>query len=264
MAPQPRRNSRPSRSSSRGKRVSTQKNPAFPGRVVKVWVALVGALTVVGGGLLMVDGRSVPRVDGMSLSPLAAAAFEGRRSDPVYQTRQAIEAGRWQAIVIHHSGNVIGSPASIEREHEARNLRGLGHHFIIGNGQGMEDGQLHIGYRWLDQLPGAHAAGDNGDWYNRNAISICLVGDGNRRPFTQAQLDRLDTLLDSLCRELNIPRDRVYLHSQIAPVSDPGKLFPADRILTAGPDQQPGAPVAGRPNAAPQPTKTASAERGTP
>lgn len=207
-------------------------------RAVIVWAALVGAMTVVGGVLLLVDGRT-PRTDGQSLSPLAAASFEGRRADPVFQTRSAMEPGRWKAIVIHHSANVVGSPASIEREHEARNLRGLGHHFIIGNGQGMDDGQLHIGYRWLDQLPGAHAAGDNGQWYNLNAISICLVGDGNRRPFTQAQLDRMQTLIQSLCRELEIPADRVYMHSQIAPVSDPGKLFPADRVAVAPNRQTP-------------------------
>jgi N-acetyl-anhydromuramyl-L-alanine amidase AmpD len=196
-----------------------------------VWASLLGALTVVGGALLLVGGP-LPRVDGLSLSPLAAAAVEGRPSDPVFNTRQKIQDHRWQAIVIHHSGGVVGSPASIEREHEARNLRGLGHHFIIGNGNGMEDGQLHIGYRWLDQLPGAHAAGENGQWFNLNAISICLVGDGNRKPFTAAQLDRLRVLLDSLSRELGIPRDQVYLHSQIAPVADPGRLFPADLALS--------------------------------
>ena len=61
--------------------------------------------------------------------------------------------------MIHQSGSAYGKPSTIEAEHVAQNLRGLGHHFVIGNGSGMDDGEVHVGYRWLDQLPGAHAAG---------------------------------------------------------------------------------------------------------
>ncbi len=216
------------RRSSRSTRPRNRAAASAGTRVKVVWLSLFGAMTAVGALLLMVDGRPIPRGDGLSLSPLAAASFDGHSADPVFNPRKPIQPGRWQAIVIHHSGNVLGTPASIEREHQAQNLRVLGHHFIIGNGNGMDDGQLHLGYRWLEQEAGAHVGGEVGDWYNKNSISICLVGDGNRRPFSQAQLERLETLLDSLCRELQIPRDRILLHSQIAPVADPGKLFPGE------------------------------------
>lgn len=187
-------------------------------------------MTAVGGLLLGLDWKPAPRMDGLSLSPLAAATTGGSAADPLLRTRRPMDVARWQAIVIHHSGSVVGSPASISREHEDQGIKGLGHHFVIGNGQGMDDGQLHIGYRWLDQLPGAHASGPNGDWFNLQSISICLVGDGERRTFTPAQINRLRELVSVLCREMDIPRDRVYLHSQIAPVTDPGRLFPADAI----------------------------------
>ncbi|MBX3385321.1 MAG: N-acetylmuramoyl-L-alanine amidase [Phycisphaeraceae bacterium] len=199
-------------------------------RVVIVWASLLGAMTAVAGGLLMLDWKPVPRMDGLSLSPLAAATSTGSKVDPVLRTRSPLDVARWQAIVVHHSGSVVGTAATISREHEDRGIKGLGHHFVIGNGQGMDDGQLHIGYRWLDQLPGAHAVGPNGDWFNLQSVSICLVGDGDRRPFTQAQVARLRELVAVLCREMDIPADRVYLHSQIAPVSDPGRLFPPDAI----------------------------------
>jgi len=39
----------------------------------------------------------------------------------------------------------------------------------------MDDGDIDVGYRWLDQLPGPRF-GAKGDWYNRNSIGICLVG----------------------------------------------------------------------------------------
>lgn len=188
-------------------------------------------MTVVGGLLLVLDGRPVPRVDGLSLSPLAATSWgAASATDPILATRAPLDTKRWQAIVIHHSGSTVGTPASIEAEHQSRNLRGLGHHFIVGNGNGMEDGQIHIGYRWLDQLPGAHAAGPHGEAYNLHAISICLVGDGNRRAFSQAQIQRLGVLIDTLQRRFDIPRERVLLHSEIAPVSDPGRLFPVQAI----------------------------------
>lgn len=198
-------------------------------RAKKVWVAFLASMTLVGELLLMLDGRPVPRVDGLNLSPLAATTWGGGGAvDPVMMTRRPLDKQRWQAIVIHHSGSTVGSQETIEAEHQAQNLKGLGHHFIIGNGKGMDDGQVHIGYRWLDQLPGAHAAGPNGDAYNLHAISICLVGDGNRRPFTASQVSRLTALVESLQREFNIPAQRVLLHSDIAQVQDPGRLFPVE------------------------------------
>lgn len=232
------------RSSSRRPAPATRSRSSDQGRRVRVvWISFLGAMTLTGGLLLMLDGRPVPRIDGLSLSPLAAATGVGSgSSDPVFQTRRPLDRERWQAIVIHHSGSTVGTPASIEREHEARSFKGLGHHFIVGNGSGMDDGQLHLGYRWLDQLPGAHASGANGDWFNQHAISICLVGDGNRRGFTPGQLQRLQTLIAGLQAQLGIPSDRVYLHSDIAGVNDPGRLFPAAQFRAA----PPAAPVLAR------------------
>lgn len=198
-------------------------------RAQVVWISFLGAMTGVGGLLLMVGGKPTPRADGLSLSPLAAATTLGgvETIDPVTQTRAGLDHERWQAIVIHHSGSPVGSPVSIAKENESRGIRGLGHHFIIGNGSGMDDGQVHIGFRWLDQLPGAHVGGTSGDWYNEHAISICMVGDGERGAFTVAQTQQLSSLIASLRRQLHIPADRVYLHSDIVPGSnDPGRLFP--------------------------------------
>jgi N-acetyl-anhydromuramyl-L-alanine amidase AmpD len=193
-----------------------------------VWVSFLGAMTAVGGLFLIASPRPIPRLDGASLSPLAATTV-ATTDGSLTQTRARLDVNRWQAIVVHHSGSIVGSPASIEREHEARRFDGLGHHFIIGNGHGMEDGQVHIGYRWLDQKPGAHAAGPNARFYNDHAISICLVGDGDRRPFTPAQLATLQALVESLRKQLALPADRVLRHADIAPgVSDPGRFFPAD------------------------------------
>jgi len=191
-----------------------------------VWVSLLAAMTVVGGSLMALEGRPAPRVDGFILSPLVEAG-EPNSIESIFRTvRKPLDRERWTGIVIHHSGSPIGNGTTIASEHEAMGLRGLGHHFVIGNGNGMQDGAIVAGYRWLDQLPGAHAGGKDGDAHNLHSISICLVGDGNRRQFTQTQYSQLVQLTAALCRELKIPVEHVYLHSQIAPTSDPGVLFP--------------------------------------
>ncbi len=208
-----------------------------------VWVSFLGAMTVVGGLLLLTSGPS-PRTDGISVSALAAATITSTGTANLIQTHKPLDVSRWQAIVIHHSGATRGDPASISKEHRDAGFQGLGHHFIIGNGTGMDDGEIRIGYRWLDQLPGAHAVGPNEKFYNEHSISICLVGDGNRAGFSQAQIQQLTTLVDALRRQLNLPAERVLLHSDLAPVSDPGKLFPAGLygLPTGSPVGQPVGP----------------------
>lgn len=189
-------------------------------------MSFLGSMTLVGGLLLALEKRPSPRLDGRSLAPLLASSGP-TGVEAITRTRAPLQGESWRAIVIHHSGSAVGSPATIAAEHEARNAKGLGHHFVIGNGSGMADGELHVGFRWLDQLPGFHAAGPSGDWHNLHSISICLVGDGNRRAFTPAQLRRLVQVVSTLSRDLGIPQEQIYLHSDIAPASDPGRFFPA-------------------------------------
>jgi hypothetical protein len=197
--------------------------PVSP-RSKAVWGALALSMSTVGGLLYLLQGPG-DRLEGLSLPPMVAAA--GTSSiEAIFQTRQAIGPQRWQAIVIHHSGSVVGSPGSIDVQHKAANLDGLGYHFVIGNGSGYGDGDIHVGYRWLDQLPGAHVGGMNGDWFNRNAIGICLVGDGRRRPFTEQQARRLVQAVAALAERLEIPPDRIYLHSDVNPTDSPGRFFP--------------------------------------
>ncbi len=188
--------------------------------------SLVGAMTLVGGLLLALDRAPSANLGGLALPPLLATGSP-RSIEAVFSAPKAgIEKGRWQAIVIHHSGSPVGTPASLESQALAQNLKGLGYQFVIGNGKGIGDGELHISRRWIDQTPGAHAGGENADWLNTYSIGICLIGNLNRDTISQAQWDRLMELVTSLSRELGIPAERVYLHSDVAPTTDPGSFFP--------------------------------------
>ncbi len=199
--------------------------PALSLRTRLVWGSLVGSMTLVGGLLWVMDGAKSPRVDGWSMPALAQASAPSS-IESVFATRASVEKGRWTSIVIHHSGSTVGSAQTIEAQHLGMNLKGLGHHFVIGNGRGAPDGQIHVGFRWLDQLPGAHVGGQNAETLNRESIGICLVGNGDRTPFTDAQIQRLVELVNALAAELDIPADRIYLHSDVARTNDPGRMFP--------------------------------------
>lgn len=190
-----------------------------------VWGALIATMTVLGGALYAMDGKASPRIDGMNLPALIAPAA-ATSVEVIFNTKVPLDTKQWQAIVIHHTGTPYATPQSLEAEAQASGLTGLGYHFVIGNGNGLDDGELHVGSRWLRQQPGAHAIGPKADWYNRNSIGICLVGNGDRGRFTDAQMRRLTQLVDALCRELNIPRDHIVLQDEMVKGAGPGRYFP--------------------------------------
>lgn len=200
-----------------------------------VWGAFCAAMALACGVLVLGDAggpRAVPAIavlqagnqDG-GLSPLAAP----------------LDRERWNAIVIHHSGTPAGDASTIARLQGADGLDGLGYHFVIGNGQGMPDGFVFVGPRWNRQQPGAHVAskmragdaqrvslarGTTPEALNLHAVGICLVGNGDRREFTERQIRELVTLVRRIQRSLNIPSDRIFLHGDVADTSSPGRFFP--------------------------------------
>jgi hypothetical protein len=122
----------------------------------------------------------------------------------------------------------------VHRQHLGYGYQGLGYHFLIGNGNGLGDGVVHVGYRWNLQLPGAHTTGPQMDWHNQRSIGVCLIGNGDRRPFTPRQIQNLTVLVEQLQRELDIPADRVSLHRDVAPgISSPGRFFPEGKLREA-------------------------------
>ena len=155
--------------------------------------------------------------------------------------RQALEStqaatGPWKLIVLHHSATAGGSVAAIDAEHrsrvdgQGRPWRGIGYHFVIGNGQGMTDGAVEATFRWREQLEGAHAGHPD---YNRHGIGICLIGNFEQRPPTAAQLRSLRELLQLLERELGISAEQIVRHGDLKATACPGKLFSLEHVLSA-------------------------------
>lgn len=202
-----------------------------------VLTSFAGSMVLLSSLLVLMEGQRTPGVGGRSIAPMTLSAvsvpLEAIARPPV-----ELDRDRWKRIVIHHSRSRHGNAAQLARSHQAKGLAGLGYHFVIGNGRGMADGELHVAERWLRQQPGAHVAGPESLAYNRDSIGVCLVGDGRQEAFGRGQMDRLVAAVSTLARELGIPRDQILLHEDVAGVDDPGQFFPREsfyrRLAEAG------------------------------
>lgn len=208
---------------------SATRGPLLAPRAQVVWGSLLASMTLVGGLLFAVDRAPNRPLQGVTLPALMAPG--GSPSvDAVFDTRIPLDQQRWKAIVVHASGSPGGTAAQLDSQARNGGLKELGYHFVIGNGRGMDDGELFVGRRWRDQAPGAHVGGERGEWFNHHAIAICLIGDGDHHQPTKAQLDRVVELSTALARRLGIPRERIYLHSELSDTTSPGRLFPASNF----------------------------------
>lgn len=147
--------------------------------------------------------------------------------------RAPMAAGRWQAIVIHHAAVEQGDVKSLDRYHrEQRHMEnGLAYHFLIGNGNGMRDGEIAVGNRWKKQLDGGHL---HSEAQNKIALGICLIGDFDKHPPTARQLRSLEDLVRALMRRCQLDAGAVKTHQQINVVRTecPGSKFPTRAFLT--------------------------------
>lgn len=139
----------------------------------------------------------------------------------------------WTSIVIHHTASERGSVESINDAHlqkkdsSGNSWLGIGYHFVIGNGDGMGDGDIEPTFRWREQMHGAHA-GDND--FNQHGIGIVLVGNFEETPPTAAQLASVKRLVGALRAEYEIPSDKVVGHRDVKATACPGKLFPMAEV----------------------------------
>ena len=120
---------------------------------------------------------------------------------------------RWTAIVIHHSLTASGNAAVFDNYHKnGHKWKGIGYDFVIGNGNGSGDGRVEVTFRWRQQIAGAHCGGTPGNWANKDAVGICLVGDFSKTAPTGRQMQSLVKLIHFLQKRYGIPKSRIYGH----------------------------------------------------
>jgi len=152
---------------------------------------------------------------------------------PAWKPPERLER-KWTAIVIHHSGTQKGNAAIFDSWHKnGRHWEGVGYDFVIGNGTASGNGEVEVTFRWRQQKTGAHCGGTRGNWANKEAIGICLVGNFNQSYPTYSQMESLVRLIRFLQNRYGIPVNRIYGHNTTpgAHKTDcPGKHFSLERL----------------------------------
>ncbi len=172
-------------------------------------------------------------------APDSQAAISGR-IDPYGPPTLAIDPWRpdvpprqWTYIVLHHTASSRGSVESINEAHLQRRDKngnhwmGIGYHFVVGNGNGMGDGEIEPTFRWRQQLQGAHAGEDE---HNKHGIGIAVVGNFDLGPPSPAQIASVRRLIRVLRVRYGIETANIIRHSDIKATACPGKYFPMDEI----------------------------------
>lgn len=175
-------------------------------RTIVVLGALALGMTLTSALLLSLEPGRVAPMTGVALTSIDDQV---EPQDTLFRTAHPRD---WQAIYIHDSLTVEGSAAQLSSLHRQMGRAGLGCHLVINNGHGEADGLIEVGFRWQRQLPGDYLeGGPSAKWFNDNAIGICLIGDADRKSFTQTQIRELVWLVRQLQTRFDIPSDRVYV-----------------------------------------------------
>ena len=146
------------------------------------------------------------------------------------------EPRAWRYLLLHHSATTGGSVEAIDRSHRQRRDQlgnpwlGIGYHFVIGNGNGMPDGEIEATFRWKEQLDGAHAGSRK---HNLHGIGVCLIGNFDETAPTGKQMESLAALAEELVRTHGIEAKRVLRHHDVSATQCPGKLFPFEELCGA-------------------------------
>ncbi|QOI99628.1 MAG: N-acetylmuramoyl-L-alanine amidase [Phycisphaeraceae bacterium] len=183
-------------------------------RTRNVWVSLVGVMTCVGGVLLLMDESRAGKAEGFTV-PTAMATSTAGGSSSIFNTSKPIDEARWTRIVVVQTGGPFASGESLAAESQSRGeTGGPAYHFVVGNGNGLGDGVVHVGRRWVWQDDSSSGAG---------TIVVGVVGSARRGPHTEAQTVRLVNLVNQLMTRFSISGDRVFL--------DVGAGFPSARFV---------------------------------
>jgi len=128
-----------------------------------------------------------------------------------------------ESVVLHHTVREDATVESLRHYHMTqRGWNDIAYHWIIGNGHGIDDGQLVKGRP--SNIAGAGVYGRN-----QNRLQIALVGNFCEHLPTRKQLSVLGTFLLVHCRHLPVNG-----HNEIAlpdhPTVCPGTLFPVSIV----------------------------------
>ena len=193
-------------------------------------------MTLASALLIVLEPAPATPAPGISLLAVDQAPAGG---ELLFDTTPPPSPQRWSALAIHFSGSAGGSARTLHRDHQRMGLGGLAYHFVVGNGRGMGDGQIEIGYRWRHQLDGMRSHGVTARAAEvpiRPVIDICLIGDGHESAPTDAQVRQLVWLTQQLQEALQITAEQVAVdEGPVGPTRFPLAMFRHQLLMVAGP-----------------------------
>lgn len=130
-------------------------------------------------------------------------------------------------IIIHHSQRQLDFPFFMKLRHKYfRKWKDIGYHYLIGNNRLFtKDGKLYTGRS--EAFEGAHAIG-----HNDSSLGICLIGNFDKSPPSEKQLNTLHSLLEEKTKQYNIPIENTLGHNELPGVtkSCPGQFTDMNEI----------------------------------
>lgn len=120
----------------------------------------------------------------------------------------------WKYIVIHHSATEAGSVRAFHKFHTQQGYGGIAYHFVIGNGNGIKDGEVKETFRWEQKISGTHVSVNSWD-HNVFGIGVCLVGNLEKKPPTKAQMVALKKLTTRLKTTYGIESKNIFGHKHV-------------------------------------------------
>lgn len=184
-------------------------------RTIRVLGSLVVGMTLVSAILLALEPDPGYRNNAWSLSALEMDSSDARNEI------LGVQGDRdWQYIIIHDSQGVRGDAAQLDaawnREYARQGLpatRGAGYHFVINDAKGKSDGEVQISPLWQQQEAGDYVTGEKADYWNMNAIGVCIMGDADQYRFSDDQIDATVSLVRVLQQAYGIPRSHIYVQT---------------------------------------------------
>lgn len=144
-------------------------------------------------------------------------------------------SNRWNYIVIHHSAGSYGNIEHLQDIHDQRQskepIHAISYHYIIGNGNGLEDGKIDSDLRKKYNLWGVHLTKNNWN-LNFRGLGICLIGNLDHKEMTQKQYESLLRLTKQLMKKYDIDLKNVAFHGKLdgEATKCSGKYFPYNRF----------------------------------
>ncbi len=158
----------------------------------------------------------------VSIKPLDEQTIASLRDVKYPQWLPLIEkegSRKWEGIIIHHSASDFGDATTMDKWHKEQGLDELGYHFVICNGinaMAKRDGEVEVGYRWMQQKHGAHCrvSVTDDNYWNEHYIGICLVGNFEKNAPTEQQYKSLANLIEFLSDRYGITPDKIVGHNE--------------------------------------------------